>query len=245
MNDYIPSYQEQYLKWQQARCGRFTASEIHKLFAGGKRPMTEDELKEEKANGGKRKTIDTYFGEGALTYIKTKLAEILTGEVVEVEVVATEWGNSQELDAILEFENKTGLKVDYLGKGNPQFIPYGDYAGGSPDGFVGDTALIEVKAPYNSKYHIDYLLINSVEEFKAQRFDYFAQIQMNLLVSHRMKCYFVSYNPRLIEKRLQLKILEVPRDEEFIAELKERIKEAIKELNVIRACVDDEFLITA
>ena len=46
--------------WERARLGKFTASEMHKLMKKGR-------------------AKDQYFGEGALTYIKSKVAEIIIG----------------------------------------------------------------------------------------------------------------------------------------------------------------------
>lgn len=213
------NFLEQHIQWQKLRCGKFTASEIHKLFQKGKKK-------------------DDYFGQGAMTYIKTKLAELLTGEVAEFDNNATEWGNSLELEAVLEFEKVTGLKVDYFGKGNPQFINYNDYAGGSPDGLVGEDAIIEIKAPYNSKYHIEHLLLTSGVDLLTEFLDKYCQLQMNLLCTKREKAYFVSYDPRMIDPNLKLKILEVYRDEEMIEEMKERIDEATKQLKVLEDCVN-------
>lgn len=219
------SFVEQHINWQQQRCGKFTASEISKLFVGGK-------------------SKSEYFGKGALTYIKTKLAEILTGDVVEVETTSMEWGNSQELEAVLEFEKLFSLTVDYYGKGNPKFFPHDDNSGSSPDGIVKEEeSIVEIKAPYNSKYHVDHLLLSSAEDLKKENFDHYAQIQMNLLCTGKTLCYFISYDPRLIEPRLRMKILKVYRDEEFITEIKERISEATKQINVFMACADEETFI--
>lgn len=215
MIDY--NYNEQEAEWMQQRCGKFTASEIHKLLE----------------KGGKK---DVYFGTGAMTYIRTKLAEILTGTVVEIEnVPAMDYGNSMELQAVLEFEKLSGYKVEYWGKANPKFFQYTDYSGGSPDGVVENGGpLIEIKCPFTSAEHVRNLLIESAAELKeGKTLAHYAQIQMNLLCTDKEMAYFISYDPRISLPLLRLKYLIIYRDDAFIDNLKERIAEAesmLKEL---------------
>jgi hypothetical protein len=213
--------------WLSARLGKFTASEIHKLLKGGTRPMTEAELAAEKASGGKRKTVDTFFGDGALTYIHSRVAEFFTQMAVsDFNSEAMAHGNLFEKAAAVEYEKRTGFTVEYLGGENPIFLEYGDFAGGSPDALVNDDGMAEFKCPFVSTHHIEYLLLNSPEELKKEKPDYYAQIQMNLLVSQRNWCDFVSYDSRMLDEDLQMKILRIPRDEAMIEDIKARIEAA-------------------
>lgn len=220
------NYYEQQNDWLQKRCGKFTASDIHKLLEKGKSKCD-------------------YFGKGALGYIRVKLAEILTGSVVEVTgVPAMEWGNSLELEAVQAFEKETGHKVTYWGKANPEFFELTDHSGGSPDGEIEkDGAIIEVKCPYTTAEHINHLLISDAAELQVEKKDYYAQIQMNMLARGRGKGYFISYDPRITIPQLRLKYIEVPLDEDFAEMLKERIWEAEKYLKVLYASLDEKQMV--
>lgn len=193
--------------WKAERIGKFTASEIHKLMKPGKKK-------------------GEYFGEGAMTYIFETVAQVLTGEVEEVTSRAIEWGYANEYDAILEYEKRMGVHVEYYGSGQPKFVPYNEVAGGSPDGEVGSHILTEVKCPFNSGNHAKFLAMEKAAQLKAANFDYFCQVQMNLLCTNRELAHFISYDPRVIDHKLRLAILEVQRDEQLITELKKRIDAA-------------------
>jgi hypothetical protein len=215
---------EQTAEWQTERLGKFTASEIHKLMQKGR-------------------AKDDYFGQTAQTYIKGKLAEIITQEpLVDLDGrAAIEWGNSNELDAVMSFEKKIGQKVEYFGKANPKFIPFyvhPDFAGGSPDGFVGTDSVIEVKCPYNSCHHITHLLISTAEDLKKEKPEYYGQLQFNMLCAEREKGYFISYDPRPVSFTHRLHVLEIPFDSDYCTELTERIGEAVKMLRVYLECIN-------
>lgn len=205
--------------WLLARKGKITSSEWHKLTVGGKRPMTDDELKAEKEAKGRRTTVDTLFGDGALTYIRNKVDEITSLELKEEnDFKQTEWGKANEMDAVHLFEDITGLTVAYHGISNPEFIPYGDFAGGSPDGKVlnaGESAITEVKCHYDGAKHMQKLFITSIEEFKEQFWEEYCQDQMNMIVTKTENCYSISYDPRKSNPALRLKIIKVPACEEW------------------------------
>jgi hypothetical protein len=190
--------------WKAERCGKFTASEIHKLLKSGR---------------GK----DQYFGEGAMTYIQETVGQVITGEVPETTSKAMEWGYANEYDAILEYEKRMGVKVEYYGNGQPKFVPYNEVSGGSPDGEVGEHTLVEVKCPF----------MDNQDQLKSENYDYYCQVQMNLLCTNRKIAHFVSYDPRVIDYKLRLAIIEIQRDEELISEIEARIKaatEIVKEM---------------
>ena len=58
--------------------------------------------------------------------------------------------------------------------------------------------------------------------------EYYAQIQSHMMIHGSDKCYFVSYDPRRAEPD-NLAVIEVERDEVFIAAIRERL-EAAEEL---------------
>jgi hypothetical protein len=224
-------FNEKQNRWLFARLGKITASGYHLLTVGGKRPMTEDELAIEKSVKGRRTTVDTLFGEGAMTYLHTLVDEITTGEPKEeVDFKQTEWGKANEMDAIHCFEEVTGLKVEYHGISEPEFISYGDFAGGSPDGKIitpNVSGICEVKCHYNGANHMKKMLIKSVAEFKDKFWAEYCQDQMNMLVTNTDNCYSISYDPRKKDAKLRLKIIRVPADMDWRTDFHERLPKAI------------------
>ena len=139
---------------------------------------------------------------------------------------AMQHGNDYEGQAILKYMEVTGVDVDYTQK----FIKLDDFIGGTPDGFIGNDGLIEVKCPFNGGNHLQSLLTGEI--YNA---DYIYQIQGYLWVTGRKWCDFVTYDPDLIDS-LQLNIIRVERNEDLIEaislimeEVKLRIQEIIND----------------
>lgn len=189
------------IDWERIRLGRFTASQVHRL------------MKDSRTKG---KVSDS-----AMTYIREKIAEMLTGTTKQSGGYAIEWGLDHEYEAIEAFTAKTGLKVEQA-----RFMPYGDHAGGSPDGYVGEDAIIEVKCPYDSANHVEYMMIESEEDLLDFRPEYYYQVQMCMLCCDKKKAYFVSYDPRM-DKSMQIVVREINRNEEAIEKIKDRLESAI------------------
>ena len=158
-------------------------------------------------------------GKGLETYIYNLMAEYYSSAEKENYINADmQRGIDLEPEARLEFEFYTGLDVQEVG-----FIEYNDFIGVSPDGLIGDDGLIEIKCPNDSIY-FKLLLSNNIKP------EYIAQMQMQMYVTDRQYCYFVSYNPNF-EKSLYIK--KITRDEEMIDKLKkglERGTQLIKEI---------------
>lgn len=98
--------------------------------------------------------------------------------------VATTYGTNNEPIAVMDFELETGQKVEDVGF----FVhPEHDWLGASPDGFVGDDAVIEIKCPYSSR--------NS-GEFKSitEQPHYYAQIQYEMFCTGRTKTHFYQWS---------------------------------------------------
>lgn len=199
--------------WLLARKGKITSSEWHKLTVGGRK---KDEL----------------FGQGALTYLRNKVDEITSTELKEEnDFKQTEWGKANEMDAIHLFESITGFEVEYHGISNPEFIPYGDFAGGSPDGRVlkmYGSAITEVKCHYDGAKHMQKLFITSIEEFKDQFWEEYCQDQMNMIVTGTESCFSISYDPRKSNSALRLKIIKVPACPEFRLDFDKRLDAALE-----------------
>ncbi len=99
--------------------------------------------------------------------------------------IATEYDQRNEEGAIFDFELKTGLSVEKCG-----FFPYGDKFGASPDGLVGDDAILEVKCPFG-------LRDKEQPEFKTadEQPHYKAQMMFEMLCTGRSKAYFYQWCP--------------------------------------------------
>jgi len=130
---------------------------------------------------------------------------------------AMQYGIDNEPVARLAYELDTGNTVD-----EAFFEQYNDYVGASPDGYVGDKGLIEIKCP-NTATHIETLKTQKVPT------QYFTQMQGQMLCTGRDWCDFVSYDPRLPENA-QLFIKRVERDEKFIADLIDELDDFLDEL---------------
>lgn len=98
--------------------------------------------------------------------------------------VATDYGTHHEPGAIIEFQMETGLKVEPA-----PFVPYDDWLGASPDGFVSDGGLLEVKCPYG-------LRNDPVPAFKSamDQPHYYAQMQIQMYVTDIAHCHFFQWS---------------------------------------------------
>lgn len=132
-------------------------------------------------------------------------------------------GNDYEGEAIVKYMEEKNIKVESAQK----FIKLNEFIGGTPDGFIGDDGLIEVKCPFNGGNHLKSLLTG-----KIYNTDYIYQIQGYLWVTNRKWCDFVTYDPDLIEG-LQLNVIRVKRDDELIKAIElimEQVKAKINEI---------------
>lgn len=195
-------------EWERIRIGRFTSSEMYKL-------LTPPKSKEAK-DAGK-------LSETALTYINTKVAETLTGmKKVDSYAYPLVYGKQTEPEAIEYFCTTKGFIHEPIG-----FIVFGDHAGGSPDGIINETDILEVKCPYQET-HIDYLMLTDQWDLKRENPAYYYQCQSNLLFSKKEKCHFVSYQPLFPEKQ-RIAHIEVKPDNQAFDKIVEVIPKAVKE----------------
>lgn len=101
--------------------------------------------------------------------------------------IATQWGQSHEEEAREAFEYRTGLETHPA-----SFIvhPQETWIGASPDRFVSDDALLEIKCPFG-------LRNNEYPSFKAavDQPHYMVQMQVQMYVTERTKCYFWQWTP--------------------------------------------------
>lgn len=153
-------------------------------------------------------------------YLTDLVLERLTGTQQEFyQNEAMQWGTDTEPQARMAYEAETSNLVDELG-----FIDHPTIAnfGCSPDGVIGESGLIEIKCP-NSKTHLSTLLSGKAPT------KYIPQMQTQMAVMNRQWCDFVSFDPRLPED-LQLFVIRVNRDDEYIAKLEEEVTAFLEEV---------------
>lgn len=216
-------------EWDAIRLGRFTASELHRLMSPSKRDMTPEELRARPKSGpgSSAKLIYDYskLSEGAMTYVTEKVAEVLTGTPRQQGYAfPLVWGTEHEDEAVEFFTLKTGLETEKVG-----FFTYTDHAGGSPDRFVGEDAILEVKCPFDSVNQIQYLLLTDQYDVKRNYFPYWVQCQANMLFTDRNLCYFCTYDPRMKDDKHKLTNIALEVDIEFRQLIINQIGLAVKE----------------
>ncbi len=188
--------------WALARVGMFTASRASDLMA-----------RTRSGPSASRRNL-----------LALLAVERLTGQPVEgYRNAAMERGIELEAEARDAYSFATGEAVAEAG-----FVVCPDLpnTGCSPDGFVGDDGLVELKCPASMAKHLDALRTG------AHAKEYRWQLQHQLMVTKRAWVDAVSYDPRWPE-HLQLATVRVERDEEAIGELREAIKVADAEVEAI------------
>lgn len=142
---------------------------------------------------------------------------------LEINSRETNYGSDWESHARLLYEERTGNKVISENK----YYAKDEWIGGTPDGFIGEDGILEIKCPYNGGNHLKTLLTGEIYNP-----EYIYQIQGYLWITGRKWCDFVTYDPDLIDE-LQLNILRIERDEQIIEGIEavlEIVKEKIKEI---------------
>lgn len=158
---------------------------------------------------------------GYKNYMADLIVERLTGSKTEsFTTSAMQWGVDNEPLARAEYEIKTGGFVDQV-----TFVehPSIEMFGCSPDGLIGDDGLVEIKCP-NTATHIDYVMADKPPA------KYVPQMQCQLAVTGRKWCDFVSFDPRLPDG-LQLFIVRLERDDEYIEKMEKAVKKFLDEVN--------------
>jgi putative phage-type endonuclease len=162
----------------------------------------------------------TRYSASRENYMADLIVERLTGQKASsFSNAAMEWGTEQEPNARAAYSARTGELVEEVGFIDHPAIPM---SGASPDGLVGE-GCVEYKAP-NTATHLEYLLAGKPPE------RYVTQMQWQMACAGRPWCDFVSYDPRLPE-RLQLLVVRVPRDDDYIKMLEQEVTTFLQELD--------------
>ena len=158
----------------------------------------------------------------AESYMMELIAEILTGNSKPFfENDAMRWGTETEPQARAMY----AVNNDFIDVKEVAFVEHNEQIGISPDGLIGEDGLLEIKCP-NTTTQIKRALSN---DYSA---DYKAQIQMQLWVTEREWCDFLSFDPRLDCEAgyLQQRVF---RDEEYIEEMKTKVYAFVEKMNEI------------
>lgn len=194
--------QQRTQEWFNARVGKVTASEVYKICV--------------KTSKGSKSTSYDRYKEKIIT-------EILTNIPAETGICthAMQWGIDNEQDAKKQYEFMFDAKIIDCG-----FIihPTMERVGASPDGMIGNDGLIEIKCP-TSETHTRFLTSNKISE------KHLYQMQLQLACTQRKWCDFVSYDPRFEMPEIQLKRQRIFRDDEFITNMQNCIKEFFDEVD--------------
>lgn len=190
-------------EWIAARLGKVTGTGFQKVLAKGQ-------------------------GKTRKSYMIQLVAERLSGLPQDSFCNgAMDWGTQHEDEAVAAYEAMKGVEVQKVG-----FVEYTDDIGVSPDGFVGDDGMAEIKCP-NTATHIQTILSDKMPT------TYTAQVQGNLWVSERQWCDFVSFDPRMKSQRIF--IVRVPRDDEYINNLQYETSKFLAELKELCERIETPF----
>jgi len=148
-------------EWYNERLGKFTASEIYKLM--GKQGL----------------------GETGKTYAFEKAIEELFG-TLEENFVSYDMERGIELEPLAFNKFKELKSLDFIEVSKCGFIELNENAGASPDGLVGENAILEIKCPRPNTF---FKLVAEGEIDKK----YLYQMQMQMMASNRIKAHFFNY----------------------------------------------------
>ena len=186
-------------EWFAQRLGKATASRIADIIARTK----------------------TGYSTSRANYAAELVCERLTGAQAErFTNAAMQWGTEKEPDAKAAYEFIHNAQVEPA-----EFVPHPTIAmtGASPDGYVGDVGLIEVKCPISAT-HIETLLRGQVPD------KYEVQMLWQMACTGRAWCDYVSFDPRL-PPHLQLFVKRVHRNAPRIAELEAEVISFLAEVD--------------
>jgi len=195
----IYNFEQNTPEWHQVRLGKLTASTAQAIATNGK---------------------------GLETLCFEKVAELLTGRKKEDNFTSIdiERGHILEAQARNAYELLTGNLVKQVG-----FCEMTDFIGCSPDGFIGDDGLIEIKCK-DDKNYAKFLYEPIVDS------TYMWQVQMQMLVTGRKWCDFVVYNPNFSR---DVSIIRVKRDPEKILKLMDGLEAGVKMIKDIKGKIDE------
>jgi exodeoxyribonuclease (lambda-induced) len=180
-------FQQDSLEWHKCRSGKLTGSDFHTLLGSGE-------------------TAKKLIAKKAMQRVLTdnQLLQHLSNEENYFKGYDIQRGKDLEAVARIEFEKAYDYSVEEVGFVDIASSNWAGFVGCSPDGLVGEDAILEIKCPREEKY----FLTSITEDIDKE---YYTQIQFNMLICKRQKCYFVIYN-----EIFGLNVLVINRDDDYI-----------------------------
>lgn len=212
-------------KWFQQRWSKFTASENYKLLTNDKQ--------------------GNVFGKDARDYIEEKAMQMCTVMWEKPSLDGVEsilHGGMYEYPAYQEYVRVTGLTdMIYLGSENPLFLDDEELlgeSGGSPDSIMMNSDLqiirgAELKCPKNPMNHFKRLKWGSQWDIKENYIQAYTQIQNLLKISKAPEWDFVSFDERMKNPALKIKVITCYPDKKFQDNLHLRTVKGIEEKHKI------------
>ena len=187
-------------EWFLARKGKVTASKISDVMAKGR-------------GGAESVTRQKYLDQLVTERLTKYIQEGYTNETMQR-------GTNLEPIARAAYSFSSGFDIVEVG-----FVAHPSlcHSGASPDGLVEQDGLIEIKCP-NSNTHIEYILAGKPPA------KYIPQMAWQLACTYRKWVDFVSYDDRLEDESKHLFIVRYHRDDEYIAEIEEAVKQFLLEV---------------
>ncbi len=140
-------------------------------------------------------------GSGLDSYINKKMREYYQITPLErYQSKAMIRGNELEPYALDHYELETFSKVEKIG-----FVIHNEFVGASPDAFVDDDGLAEIKCPESKEY---FNLLMNYKETGDLKIDkkYLWQMQMQIMICKKKFCDYVVYSPdyeiKMMKKRV-------------------------------------------
>jgi putative phage-type endonuclease len=186
-------------EWLAARVGSLGASRVHDVVA-----KTKSGYAASRGNVMAELLVERLTGKQYERYVSKEMA----------------FGTETEPHARAAYEWAADVDVKTCGIFRHPTI-HGTHA--SPDGLIGDDALIEIKVP-NSSSHLETLLGAPI----AAR--YVTQMQWQMACTNRQWCDFVSFDPNM-PADLQLVIRRVERDDKMIEQIEAEVRAFLAELD--------------
>lgn len=184
-------------EWYNIKCGKISASSMSDVLAKGK-------------------------GVTRRNYMIKLIAERLSGIPQETyQNGAMQWGIDTEPLARQAYEESTLTVVNQVG-----FVEMSEFVGCSPDGFVGEDGLVEIKCP-NTSTHVETILDNRLPP------EYVAQVQSQMWICERKWCHFVSFDPRLSPRPLWF--IKVEQDDKYISLIEAAVDTFVNEMLELEA----------
>lgn len=198
-------------EWLEKRRGRFTASNFGKIMAGSKT---------------------------ASTYIAKVTAELLSKSTEEnFKSLSMQWGIDHEAEAVKRFSEIYGFSPYMTGNEQELILSECGSFAGTPDGLIdddfglkiaGNDLGLEIKCP-NQGTHLSYFQILNQSDLKTIKPEYYWQCYGYVLLTGRSSWYFISYDPRFDEEKLQLHSVLIKAEQSELDLLKTKLDNAIKE----------------